>query len=747
MFQELFTEDDLVGLCEMADAAGIPFHFDHDVMVEASPSAPAPTATHGKAGPTTKKKGGAGRTHLEPPYGVADGVAVRQALDHGFTLSLLQPQRVQDATWLLAARLERALGVLVDVEATVTPPGQTTTPRGLPVMVPGHVHWLLCQTEGSQSVQIWHTGSGSGSEASDDDNDELNQEPDETVTLAVGDVLYVPPGYAVAGQARGKKSTSSHLVLQVDRQSVGDLAMGVMMSAMGTSQGQMADGWESRMNIVPSACSDLRSGGTIQAEAVKVAAVFQELANLVKCDVGTPAKGSFVSEAKEQLMTDFMERRLPPHPDMAADVDVDAPTFYNRAPDASAVMRLRYGPGMACVVDVDTEEYLGDGEDDLSEGEGDMAMDASQVEMIRVLHCLANDREAHMRMAGDGDDHSDLEDDEFDSDLSTGSDSDSESEEEVDRWVQDTLTQKGEEGSDDDSDPTPGVGTEDESEPSAESEDLESDELRALEEIAGRKVNLNDDDDDDDDEDEDKEEEGDEDEDEDDMEGQEEFLDMLRASDSSDESTLEDDDEGEEDLEELDDDDETYPLFPAQWRYAIQQILSTPGELAVQDIPLESEEERVFLAGELWRVGLLERIDDHQESSDDDSDDDDDDDTHGDDHGDDDSGEDDFVMAEEDESDEGGLATDLPKDEDVGGLEDGAYVDITTLRALGGKGKTAVPQVTSKGKGNEGNEGKGKGKGTGKGKAVAEPNVASRMTKAKGGVQKKSTRGPEKKKK
>lgn len=308
----------------------------------------------------------------------------------GATLQVHQPQRFVDSLWALAAGMEAELGSLCGANAYLTPAGsQGLAPHYDDVEV------FVLHAHGRKRWRVYAPLAAEGRELPRECSGDLPREVlgkhELDVTLEPGDMLYLPRGtpHEAMAQGEGDETTSVHVTLSAyQKWTVGDLCTAVCSAAGEQPAGSAAAPALGARRGLPARMALSRAARG--SAAPLVAAELRRLANeLDKMGADSAALCAGI----DLMAADFMASRLPPLPVDTLPSALALPRARpapNTMPDEGSCVRVE-SPGCVRV------EGIGMGGDS-----------------VRVVSCLANEREAHMMPPEDSESDDDSDGDGMD---------------------------------------------------------------------------------------------------------------------------------------------------------------------------------------------------------------------------------------------------------------------------------------------------------------------------------------------
>ncbi|KAL4853814.1 Ribosomal oxygenase 2 [Chlorella vulgaris] len=392
----------------------------------------------------------------------ADAASIEKLyMQEGCTMQFHQPQHYSDELWRLLAALERQLGCLVGCNAYITPQGtQGLAPHYDDVEI------FVVQTEGSKRWRLYRPTPSSAAatpagaqlahcqlanRVSGDLREADIGVPVMEVVLKVGDVLYLPRG--TIHQAVAHEESSSHLTISTfQRWTAADLLQYTVSVALANTYlqprlplplksglslrvldsasldageaaalAEASGGFGNALQaLLPLAAAPAGGGGGAKAAlAAQLAAACRSLADCLEGDELGP---QLLSTAGDAMAEDFMENRLPPHPDQLPPLG-PAPALGDSVQCiSSSYFRLESyrgkdiaegGCGSDCEEDHEHShpnsrphshshgQAHGQGEEDEDEDDNDDEEEedgagGNPSAWVRLVSCLRNDREDHM---------------------------------------------------------------------------------------------------------------------------------------------------------------------------------------------------------------------------------------------------------------------------------------------------------------------------------------------------------------
>ena len=237
------------------------------------------------------------RQTLEEFNGKVSGV-----MADGWTLQIHQPQRFVENLWRICASMESELGCLVGCNAYVTPPGaQGLAPHYDDVSI------FCCQVHGKKAWKIYKADPPLANHPSGDLQAESLGKPFMEIEMSPGDVLYLPRG--VIHEAQALEESSTHLTISfLQKWSWADLIgkAAEAVTSLPPLQIHMPLKLKSSLPVFNNTKEALQQG------------LNDALLQLVD-HIRNDDSGMIATNAMNAMAYDFMQSRLPPHPEQIPD--------------------------------------------------------------------------------------------------------------------------------------------------------------------------------------------------------------------------------------------------------------------------------------------------------------------------------------------------------------------------------------------------------------------------------------------
>ena len=220
----------------------------------------------------------------------------------GWTLQIHQPQRFIENLWRICASMESELGCLVGCNAYVTPPGaQGLAPHYDDVSI------FCCQVHGKKAWKIYKAEPPLANHPSGDLQAKSLGKAFMEIEMSPGDVLYLPRG--VVHEAQALEESSTHLTISfLQKWSWADLIGKAVeaLTSLPPLQVHMPLKLKSSLPVFDTTKETLQQG------------LNDALLQLVD-HIRNDDSGMIAMNAMNAMAYDFMQSRLPPHPDQIPD--------------------------------------------------------------------------------------------------------------------------------------------------------------------------------------------------------------------------------------------------------------------------------------------------------------------------------------------------------------------------------------------------------------------------------------------